>query len=71
VGKASLDECREVAEAYLDQGLGTVGDLLQVRVVDEIDDDPNSARCLIAIRGSQPLVASVRNLGVSPVPIER
>ena len=70
-GKADLDECRAAAEVYMDQSLGSVGDLLQVHVVDEIDDDPNSARCLIAIRGSQPLDASVRNLGVSPVPIER
>ena len=70
-GKANLVECQSTAERYMDQSLESVGELLQVRVVDEIDDDPNSARCLISIRGSQPLVASVRNLRVSPVPIER
>ena len=55
----------------MDQSLAIGRRSAQVRVVGEIDDDPNSARCLIAVRGSQPLDASVRNLGVSPVPIER
>jgi hypothetical protein len=69
--KANQVECERAAEAYLNQTLANVGDLLTVRVVAEVDRDPNSPRCLIAVRGSQPLTASVRNLGVGPVPIRR
>jgi hypothetical protein len=69
--KANQEECEQAAETYLNQTLANVGDLLTVRVVSEVDPDPNSPRCLIAVRGVQPLTASVRNLGVSPVPIRR
>jgi hypothetical protein len=69
--KANQEECEEAAEAYLNQTLANVGDLLAVRVVGEVDPDPNSPQCLITARGTQPLTASVRNLGVSPVPIGR
>jgi hypothetical protein len=69
--KANQEECEKAAEAYMNQTLTNVGDLLTVRVVSEVDPDPSSPRCLIAVRGSQPLTASVRNLGVRPVPIRR
>ena len=69
--KASQAECEQAAEAYLGQPLAGVADLLTVRAVAEVDPDPNAPRCLITVRGSQPLTASVRNLGVSPVPIRR
>ena len=69
--RANQEECEQAAETYLNQTLANVGDLLTVRVVSEVDPDPNSPRCLIAVRGTQPLTASVRNLGVSPVPIRR
>jgi hypothetical protein len=68
---ANQEECESAAEAYLNQTLANVGDLLTVRVVREVDPEPNSPRCMIAVRGVQPLTASVRNLGVSPVPIRR
>ena len=69
--KASQAECERAAEVYLGQPLAGVTDLLTVRVVAEFDPDPNAPRCLIAVRGTQPLTASVRELGVRPVPIRR
>lgn len=69
--KASLEECQVAAEAYMRQTLAGVADQLTVRVVAEVDPDPNAPRCLIAVRGTQPLTGSVRDLGVSPVPIRR
>ena len=71
VHKANLSECNEAAERYMGQTLDNVADLLAVRIVDQIDKDPSAARCLIEVRGSQPLTASLRRLGVSPVPIRR
>ena len=65
----------KLSPPFLPLGVGeTVGFRLpgyKFRVVDESDPDPNAPRCLIAVRGRQPLTASVRDLGVSPVPIRR
>lgn len=64
-------ECQAAAEMYMRQTLAGVGDQLTVRVVAEVDPDPSAPRCLIAVRGTQPLTASVRNLGINPVPFRR
>ena len=69
--KASQSECEEAAASYLRTTLDNVSDLLRVRVIEQIDREPYAARCVIEVRGSQPLTASVSDLGVSPVPIRR
>ena len=69
--KASQSECEEAASDYMRQTLANVSDLLRVRVIEQINREPNAARCVIEVRGAQPLTASVSDLGVSPVPIRR
>jgi hypothetical protein len=67
--KATQDECIEAARAYMDRSIAANAELLRVQVIDKIDPNQNSPRCLISIRGNQRLGASLRHLGVNTVPI--
>lgn len=68
-GKASQAECEEAAGAYMERTIAANADLLRVQVIANTDDDQNSPRCLISVRGTQRLAGSLRRLGVNTVPI--
>jgi hypothetical protein len=67
--KASQDECIAAAGAYMDRSVAANSELLRVQVINKTDDDQNSPRCLISIRGTQRLSASVRRIGVNTLPL--
>jgi hypothetical protein len=68
-GKASQDQCDEAAGRYMGRSISSVSEELRVQVIKQVSDDLNGERCVITVRGTQPLTASVRRLGVSRVPI--
>jgi hypothetical protein len=68
-GKASQAECEEAAGTYMERSIAANADLLRVHVIANTDDDQNSPRCLISVRGTQRLAGSLRRLAVNTVPI--
>jgi hypothetical protein len=68
-GKASSDECVAAAGVYMERSIAANADLLRVQVIAKTDDDQNSPRCLISIRGTQRLGGSVRRLGANTLPV--
>ena len=68
-GKADLRECTSAADEYMGRGFDQVSELLKVVVIDEVEAEPESARCVIMVRGAQLMTSSVRALGQNRVPI--
>ncbi len=65
VGRATLAECTEAAETYLDQSLAELPEL-QVQAV---TTGRLLGGCFVSARGSQHLTASVRSLGPNTLPL--
>ncbi len=70
-GKASGPECEDAAARYMDQTVENLSAQVRIRVIDEVDADADSARCVVEVRGSQPLNGSLRRLGQRDLPISR
>jgi hypothetical protein len=70
MGRADLDECEASGHDYLGQDLDAV-QVLRVTVLASVSPDPNGARCLVSVRNTQLLTASVAHLGVNAVPLQR
>ncbi len=67
--RATFSECVAAANIYTDQGFDENKDLLQAVALATIDGEDNGPRCMIAVRGTQSLDASIRGLGVNAVPL--